>query len=56
LLRTFSTAFVQPAIFAAAALSLMSICLLCSFSTAFRQVLGAATRSFQSVSTDMGNE
>jgi hypothetical protein len=54
LLRTFSTAFVQPAIFAAAALSLMSICLLRSFSTAFRQVLGAATRSFQSVSTDMG--
>jgi len=54
LLRTFSTVFVQPAIFAAAALSLMSICLLRSCSTAFRQVLGAATRSFQNVSTDMG--
>jgi hypothetical protein len=51
LLRTFSTAFVQPAIFAAA---VMSICLLRSFSTAFRQVLGAATRSFQSVWTDTG--
>ena len=54
LLRTFSTAFVQPAIFAATALSLMSICLLRSFSTAFRQVPRAAMRSFQSVSTDMG--
>ena len=54
LLRSFSTAFVQPAIFSAAALSLMSFCLLRSFSTALRQVLGAATRSFQSVSIDMG--
>jgi hypothetical protein len=44
LLRTFSAAFVQPAIFAAAALSLSSICLLRSFSTAFPQVLKAATR------------
>ena len=50
LLRTFSTAFVHPAVFAAAALSLRSICLLRSFSTAFPQVLGAATRSFQSLS------
>jgi hypothetical protein len=44
LLRTFSTAFVHPAVFAAAALSLRSICLLRSFSTALPQVLGAATR------------
>ena len=35
-------------IFATAALSLRSICLLRSFSTAFPQALGAATRSFQS--------
>src|SRR6516225_6162715 len=46
----FSTAFVQPAVFAAAVLSLRSICLLRSFSTAFPQVLGATTRSFQSSS------
>jgi hypothetical protein len=32
----------------------MSICLLRSLSTAFRQVLGAAMRSFQTVSTDVG--
>jgi hypothetical protein len=50
LLRTFSTAFVQPAIVAAAVLSLRSICLLRSFSTAFAHVLGAATRPFQSLS------
>jgi len=31
-------------------LSLSSICLLRNFSTAFPQVLGAATRSFQSLS------
>jgi hypothetical protein len=37
-LRSFSTAFIQPAIFAAAALSLRSICLLRSFWTAFPQV------------------
>jgi hypothetical protein len=49
-LTTYEIVFVQPAIFAAAALSLSSICLLRSFSTAFPQVLGAATRSFQSLS------
>src|SRR5215471_15516406 len=51
LLRTFSTAFVQAAIFAAAPLCLRSVCPLRSFSTAFPQALGAATRPFQSVST-----
>ena len=47
LLRSFSTAFVQVAVFAAAALSLRSVCLLLSLSTAFPQVLGAATHPFQ---------
>jgi hypothetical protein len=50
LLRTFSTAFVQAAVFAAPALSLRSICLLRSVSTAFSQTLGAAKRPFQSLS------
>jgi hypothetical protein len=50
LLRTFSTAFVQAVIFAAAPLCLRSACLLRSFSTAFPQALGVATRSFQSLS------
>jgi hypothetical protein len=45
LLRSFSTAFVQAAVFAADALSLRSICLLRSVSIAFPEALGVATRS-----------
>jgi hypothetical protein len=45
--RTFSTAFAQPAIFAAAALSVRSAYLLRSVSMAFPQALGAATHPFQ---------
>src|SRR5262249_22891865 len=49
LLRTFSTAFLQPAVFTAA-LSLRSICLLRSFSIAFPKVLAATTCFFKRLS------
>src|SRR5262249_8009171 len=47
-LRTFSTAFVQAAIFAAAPLYLRSVCLLRSFSTAFPQALGGCDTASRS--------